>query len=189
MTRGPQLRTNRLVLRRWLSDDLPLLAAINSDPDVMEHFPELLDEAETTRFIEDLEAHFEQHGFGLWALQHRLTGEVIGFAGLSVPTFEAHFTPAVEVGWRLAKHHWGNGYVTEAARAALAYGFETADLEEIVSMAVTANIRSTKVMERLGMTSDPEDDFDHPRLAEDSPLRRHVLYRMSSDRWAQLNRR
>lgn len=155
----------------------------------MEHFTGLLTEDETSEFIDRVEAHFEEHGFGLWALELELTKEVIGFAGLSVPTFEAHFTPAVEVGWRLSKDHWGSGYVTEATRVALAYGFETSDLDEIVSFAVPANTRSTRVMERLGMTHDPEDDFDHPLLPEDSPLRRHVLYRMSADRWTQLNRR
>lgn len=189
MARGPELRTNRLVLRRWREADLPFLAAINSDPDVMEHLTGLLTEDETSEFIESLEAHFEEHGFGLWALELTLTKQIIGYAGLSVPTFEAHFTPAVEVGWRLSKDHWGSGYVTEAARSALSFGFETADLEEVVSFAVPANRRSTRVMERLGMTHDPEDDFDHPRLAEDSPLRRHVLYRMSADHWAETNRR
>ena len=155
----------------------------------MEHFTGLLTEDETSELIERLEAHFEEHGFGLWALELTLTKAIIGYAGLSIPTFEAHFTPAVEVGWRLSKDHWGSGYVTEAARAALAYGFETSGLDEIVSFAVAANTRSTQVMERLGMTHHSKDDFDHPGLPEDSPLRRHVLYRMSADQWAQANRR
>ena len=183
---GPQLKTNRLILRRWRDSDLPLFAAINSDPEVMKHFPKKLDRDETAQFIERIEADFDEHGFGLWALELELGGEMIGFAGLDVPRFEAHFTPAVEVGWRIARHHWGNGYATEAARAALDFGFNQAELEEIVSFAVPANVRSTRVMERIGMTHDPSDDFDHPNQPEGSPLRRHVLYRMSADRWKRL---
>jgi RimJ/RimL family protein N-acetyltransferase len=105
--------------------------------------------------------------------------DFIGFVGLSVPTFEAHFTPCVEIGWRLAQEHWGQGYATEAARAAIDFGFQKFELSEIVSFTVPDNLRSRAVMERIGMTRSPADDFDHPALPENHPLRRHVLYRKS----------
>jgi len=127
--------------------------------------------------VDRIETRFEEHGFGLWAVELADGKPFIGFVGLAVPAFEAHFTPAVEVGWRLAAEHWSRGYATEAARAALDYGFTTAGLDEIVSFTVPANSRSRAVMERLGMTHDPADDFDHPRIEPGHPLRRHVLYR------------
>jgi RimJ/RimL family protein N-acetyltransferase len=151
---------------------------MNADPAVMEHFPGTLSRRESDALVERIEAGFEANGFGLWALEVRATGEFIGFAGLDVPEFEAHFTPAVEIGWRLARSAWGHGYATEAGRAALAYGFEQAGLEEIVSFTTVANRRSRAVMERLGMSHDPADDFDHPRLPPGHPQRLHVLYRI-----------
>lgn len=173
----PELGTERLRLRAWQEADREPFAALNSDPVVMEYFPEPLDRARSDALIERLGAGFARNGFGLWALEVRDTGEFIGFAGLAVPSFEAHFTPAVEVGWRLARGAWGNGYATEAGRAALDFGFERAGLEEIVSLTTVANRRSRAVMERLGMARDPRDDFDHPDLAGDDSLRPHVLYR------------
>jgi len=127
--------------------------------------------------VERIEAGFEANGFGLWALEVRATGEFVGFTGLDVPEFEAHFMPAVEIGWRLARSAWGQGYATEAARTALSFGFEEVGLVEIVSFTTPANRRSRAVMERLGMSHDPADDFDHPRLPPGHPQRRHVLYR------------
>lgn len=143
----------------------------------MEHLPARLSRAQSDDLIEAIEAGFEVRGFGLWALETREGGEFIGFAGLSMPSFEAHFTPAIEVGWRLARSAWGNGYATEAGRAALAFGFEEAGLDEIVSFTTVANQRSRAVMERLGMGRDPVDDFDHPSLPAGHPQCRHVLYR------------
>jgi ribosomal-protein-alanine N-acetyltransferase len=154
---------------------------MNSDPAVMEYFPATLDRTRSDALIAHAEAGFERHGFGLWALEIQATGELIGFAGLAVPSFEAHFTPAVEVGWRLARPAWGNGYATEAGRAALAFGFEQAGLEEIVSFTSATNARSRAVMERLGMVHDPGEDFDHPDIPEGDPLCRHVLYRRKSE--------
>lgn len=146
----------------------------------MEHFPAPLTTAESDAMVDRITAHMDAHGWGLWAVEVRATGEFIGFVGLSRPRFEAHFTPAVEVGWRLARSAWGYGYATEAARAAIAYGFTELQLPEIVSFTATSNLRSQAVMQRLDMTRDPADDFDHPLLSEDSPLRRHVLYRISA---------
>jgi RimJ/RimL family protein N-acetyltransferase len=144
----------------------------------MEHFPAPLTRAESDAMVDRIEAAFESNGFGLWAVEVLGGAPFIGFVGLAVPTFEAHFTPAVEVGWRLAREHWGRGYATEAARAALEFGFGSVGLDEIVSFTVPANVRSRTVMERLGMTHDPKDDFDHPRIPPGNPLRRHVLYRL-----------
>jgi RimJ/RimL family protein N-acetyltransferase len=144
----------------------------------MEHFPARLSRAQSDDLIEVIEAGFEVNGSGLWALETRESGEFIGFTGLSVPTFEAHFTPAVEVGWRLARSAWGEGYATEAARAALAFGFGEGDLDEVVSFTTPANRRSRAVMERLGMSHDPADDFGHPGIPVGHSQRRHVLYRI-----------
>jgi RimJ/RimL family protein N-acetyltransferase len=143
----------------------------------MEHFPGVLTRAESDALVERIEAHFERHGFGLWAVEVVDQVPFIGFVGLAVPSFEAHFTPCVEVGWRLATEFWGRGYATEAARACAAFAFEHAGLDSIVSMTVPENRRSRRVMERLGMTRDPADDFDHPTQQDH---RRHVLYRLRS---------
>jgi len=175
-----ELRTERLLLRRWKESDRRPFAALNADPEVMEHFPAPLDRDESDELFERIEMGFERHGFGLWALELRRSGELIGFTGLAVPPFEAHFTPAVEVGWRLARFAWGAGYATEAGRASLAHGFGELGLEQIVSMTAVGNRRSRAVMERLGMTRDPADDFEFPNLPPGDPLRPHVLYRLRS---------
>lgn len=176
----PQLQTPRLRLRRWRPGDRRPFADLNADPAVMEHFPAPLTREESDALADRIEQDFERHGFGLWAVELRESGEFVGFTGLAVPPFEAHFTPAVEVGWRLARSAWGHGYATEAGRAALAFGFEGFGLEEIVSMTAVGNARSRAVMERLGMTRDPADDFDFPTLAVGDPLRPHVLYRLAA---------
>jgi len=143
----------------------------------MEFFPRVLTRGESDGLVGRIEAGFERDGFGLWAAEMRGTGEFVGFAGLNPVGFEAPFTPAVEVGWRLARVAWGNGYATEAGRAALAFGFERVGLAEIVSFTTVANHRSRAVMERLGMTHDPAEDFEHPSLPSGHPQRPHVLYR------------
>ena len=152
---------------------------MSADPRVMEYLPTPLSPAECEALIARIESHFDQHGFGLWAVELLDRASCIGFVGLSVPRFEAHFTPCVEIGWRLAADYWGQGLATEAARAALAFGFENLGLKEIVSFTVPQNLRSRRVMERLGMTHDRSDDFDHPVLSEGHRLSRHVLYRAS----------
>lgn len=172
------LRTPRLRLRPFRQSDCAPFAALNADPRVMEHFPSLLTRAESDAMVQRIADHFAQHGFGLWAAELRERAEFIGFIGLLRPSFTAHFTPCVEVGWRIGSAHWGQGLASEGAAAALRFGFEKLELDEIVSMTVPANVRSRRVMEKLGMTHDPGDDFDHPRLPEGSPLRRHVLYRI-----------
>jgi RimJ/RimL family protein N-acetyltransferase len=170
------LETARLRLRRWNEADLAPFAEMNADPEVMEHFPAVLTRVESDGLVERIEAGLERDGFGLWAVEVKAREEFAGFAGLSAVGFEAHFTPAVEVGWRLARSAWGNGYATEAGRAALSFGFERAGLAEIVSFTTAANRRSRAVMERLGMVHDPADDFEHPLLPPSHPQRPHVLY-------------
>jgi RimJ/RimL family protein N-acetyltransferase len=179
----PEVTTPRLVLRGWRDADRPAFAALNADPEVMEHHPSTLDRAASDRLVDAVVGGWSEHGFGLWAVERADNEAFLGFTGLSRPSFEAHFTPAVEVGWRLARHAWGQGYATEAARATLRFGFEVAGLEQIVSFTVPANVRSRRVMERIGMTHDPADDFDHPKLPVGHPLRRHVLYRLSRSSW------
>ncbi len=171
------LRTNRLHLRRWRRADREPFAALNADPDVAEFLPAPLTRPESDTFLERIEQHFEVHGCGLWCVVAGGSSGV-GFVGLSVPRFEARFTPCIEVGWRLARRFWGRGYATEAARAAVAFGFEELELEEIVSFTVPGNERSIRVMEKLGMVRDLAEDFDHPGLPGGHALGRHVLYRM-----------
>jgi len=173
-----ELQTERLLLRRWRESDHAPFAALNADPRVMEHFPALLSPAETAARIGRIEAHFEEHGYGLWAVEIKGVTPFAGFVGLSIQKFEAHFMPCVEIGWRLAAEFWGRGYATEGARAALAFGFEQLGLAEILSFTVPANIRSRRVMEKLDMTHDPAEDFDHPLVPAGHPLVRHVLYRL-----------
>jgi RimJ/RimL family protein N-acetyltransferase len=178
-----ELETPRLLLRRWRAEDRAPFAALNADPVVMEHFPAPLSRAESDELIDRIEAGLDERGWGLWAVEVRDTGAFIGFVGLNPATFDAHFTPAVEVGWRLARDHWGNGYATEGARAALDYGFAELALDEIVSFTTHANIRSRRVMDRLGMHRDPADDFENPKLPSGHPMRPHVLYRLHRESW------
>jgi RimJ/RimL family protein N-acetyltransferase len=174
-----ELRTERLILRLWRPEDREPFAAMNADPRVMEYFPALQSRDESDATVARIEAHFEKHGFGLWAVEIVDGAPFAGLLGLCYPRFEAHFTPCVEIGWRLAAEHWGHGYATEGARAALAYGFDSLKLTETVAMTAPHNLRSRRVMEKLGMTRRPGDDFDHPMLAPEHPLRRHVLYRLA----------
>jgi RimJ/RimL family protein N-acetyltransferase len=165
-----EIRTARLLLRRWREEDLEPFAAMNADPAVMEHFPARLTREESDAFVDRIEARFEEHGYGLWALEDD-TG-FLGFTGLAWQTWESDFTPALEVGWRLARHAWGKGYATEAATAALGRGLQ--EVDSIVSLTALTNERSWRVMERIGMRRDRE--FDHPKIERGHPLRRHVLY-------------
>jgi len=179
---GADLVTPRLRLRRWRPDDLEPFAALNADPEVMEHFPSMLSREETAAAVSRVEKHFEDRGYGFWAVEAPGQAPFIGFIGLLVPAFEASFTPCVEIGWRLARSWWGKGLATEGARAALAYGFERLGLDEIVSFTVPSNVRSRRVMEKLGMRY--SEDFAHPRIDSKHPLCRHVLYRLSRAEWA-----
>lgn len=180
---APILTTARLRLRQWREEDLAPFAALNADPQVMEFFPKVLTRAESDAVAGRIRDHFARHGFGLWAVEAPGAADFVGFVGLAVPSLEAHFTPCVEIGWRLAREHWGHGYATEAATAALAFAFGDRALEEIVAFTVPANIPSRRVMGRLGMRRLPADDFEHPAIAAGHPLRSHVLYRLRRADW------
>jgi ribosomal-protein-alanine N-acetyltransferase len=178
-----RLQTARLILRHWEAKDRAPYAALASDPVVMQFLSSRARPETSDQWIDRQRARFAEGDVGYWAVESRETGEFVGAVGLSRPTYEAHFTPAMGVGWRLARQHWQRGYASEAAQAALQYGFEEMRLDEIVAITVPANTRSQQVMRRLSMTYSPADDFDHPRLPEGDPLRRHVLFRMSRQDW------
>ena len=175
-----ELRTRRLLLRQWRDTDLAPFAALNADAEVMRYFPAPLDTAESDALAERARLELSTNGWGLWAVEVRGGESFIGFVGLAEPRFEAAFTPAVEVGWRLARAQWGQGYATEAGHAAVEFGFRDLGLDEIVSFTSTMNERSRRVMERLGMRHDQAGDFLHPLLAP-GPLQPHVLYRLPRD--------
>ncbi len=177
---APTLTTPRLLLRPWRDDDLEPFAALNADCRVMQHFPKTLTREESDQLAARIRTAIDNRGFGLWAVEIPGSAPFIGFTGLSSPSFQAHFTPSIEIGWRLAFDYWGHGYATEAASAALAYGFNSLGLDQIVAFTVPANQRSQAVMQRLGMTCSPEDDFLHPNLPPGHPLRSHVLYRITA---------
>ena len=172
------LRTSQLVLRPWRDEDIADFAEMSADPVVMEYLLPLSERGlSADTWVARKRAHWEEHGFGQWVVELPGEASFIGVVGLETVSYDAHFTPAVEVAWRLVRAYWGRGYATEAAKAALDYGFGEVGLGEIVALTVPANQRSRRVMERLGMTRSPQHDFDHPRLPE-GPLRRHVLYRL-----------
>jgi len=185
--RPGEVRTDRLLLRRWHEPDREPFAALNADPAVMEHMQGLLPRDRSDAFAERIEAHWESHGWGLWAVEVPGVGPFIGFVGLW-PAGYVTGAPMVEVGWRLAREHWGHGYVTEAAREALRFGFEDVGLDEIVSFTVPQNERSWRIMERIGLVRDPARDFDHPRVdAVAYPhIVRHVFYALERERWRAL---
>ena len=171
------LQTARLTLRAWRDSDLAPFARLNADPRVMRHFAAPLSPADSDALAQRCREHVEQQGWGVWAVEIAGVTPFAGFIGLSRPRFDAHFTPCTEVGWRLAPEFWGHGYATEGARAVLAFAFSELHLDEVVSLTAELNLPSRRVMERLGMTHDPADDFDHPFLPAGHALQRHVLYR------------
>ena len=180
-----EIETARLRLRQWRDEDREPFAAMNADPVVMEHFPAPLDRASSDRTLDKWRDEIASRGWSNWAVEERGSGEFIGFIGLTVPWRTLPFTPCVEVGWRLARAHWGHGYATEGARACLRTGFEQLGLAEIVSFTALVNTRSRAVMERIGMR-DANEDFDHPALPEGHRLQRHCLYRLARREWATI---
>lgn len=174
------LQTERLILRNWRPADRRAFARMNADPQVMEFMPGTLSEAESDLLLDKIEKHIETNGFGLFAAELRGSHPFIGYVGLAIPSFQAAFTPCVELGWRLSAMHWGKGLATEGAREVVRYAFGVLELAEVVSFTVPGNIRSRRVMEKLGMTHDIVDDFNHPKLPEGHVLQRHVLYRLKA---------
>jgi RimJ/RimL family protein N-acetyltransferase len=175
------IESERLLLRRWRDTDVAPFAVLNADQNAMRFMPGTMTADGTRAMVGRICDHFDAHGFGLWAVEAPGVAPFMGYVGLQRPTFDAHFTPCVEIGWRLAPAYWGKGYAMEAASAALRFGFEDLNLDQIVSFTVIANKPSWSVMERIGMTRDPAEDFDHPRLPQGHPLRRHILYRKTRD--------
>ncbi len=183
MTQIIPIETERLLLRPWRDADRQPFAALNADPEVMRHFPRPLTRAESDDLADRIASRMAERGWGSFAVEVKGGEPFIGFVGPNVPSYEIPCGPCVEIGWRLARAAWGRGYATEAARAAIDFAFGRLGLDEIVSFTVTANTRSRAVMERLGMTRDPADDFDHPLIEAGHPMRRHVLYRLSASAW------
>jgi RimJ/RimL family protein N-acetyltransferase len=163
-----------LGLRRWKEDDIIPFAAMNEDAEVMRYFPSTITYDETVAMVNRIKSHFDQHGFGLFALNDLSTNEFIGYTGFMIPSFTSHFTPCVEIGWRLQVSSWNKGYATEAAKACLLYGFETLNFKKIFSFTSVLNTRSEKVMQRIGMIKHGE--FDHPNIESSHPLCHHVVY-------------
>jgi len=180
------LRTQRLVLREWRDSDLEPFAALNADPEVMRYFASVMTREQSDELACTARSGVAQRGWGLWAVEVSGGPSFIGFVGLNEPGFEAPFTPAVEVGWRLARPHWGMGYATEAALAACAFGFHELGLAEIVSFTSLINHRSQRVMQRIGMRRDPAGDFEHPNVPL-GPLKQHALFRITRTSWSILH--
>jgi RimJ/RimL family protein N-acetyltransferase len=181
------IETERLYLRTWQVLDAKPYFDINQDPQVIEFLRGPLTLEEVNQFMATANQHQEKWGFALWAAELKETKELMGFIGLNYTDWEAHFTPAVEVGWRLGSQYWGKGYATEGAKAALDFGFNTIGLDEIVSFTVPMNQRSLRVMEKIGLRYDPEDDFRHPKLVPDHPFSQHVLYRLKKEDYLEIS--
>jgi RimJ/RimL family protein N-acetyltransferase len=175
------IETDRLILRTWRTDDAEPFFHINQDPKVLEFVPGPMTRERVQEIITYITEHQKQHGYSMWATELKASGEFMGWVGLNYVDWpDIHFTPAVEVGWRLGSRFWGKGYAPEAAKAALHYGFNDCGLEEIISFTVPENQRSRRVMEKIGMTQDMEANFSHPQFPADHRLSTHVLYRVSS---------
>jgi len=170
------IETARLILRQWRPEDRGPFAALNADPVVMEHFPSTLTRAESDAYADRAEAGITANGYGLFAVEVKGGAPFIGYVGLTALNPAVPYAPAIEIGWRLARDAWGHGYASEAASAVLRHGFEVLDLDEIVSITATTNLRSAAVMQRIGLLADPSKDFEHPVLPEGHRLRRHVYY-------------
>jgi len=183
MSKTVELRTERLLLRQWRKDDLPIFARINADPVVMEYYPGVLNEAESNAMAHKLETLISERSWGFWALELIHEKKFIGFVGLHKPAYELRVTPCVEIGWRLAKEYWGNGYATEAAEESLKFAFEVLGLNEVYSFTSVANEKSWSVMRRIGMQNTGAN-FEHPIIPENHPLREHVLYKITNQQWA-----
>jgi RimJ/RimL family protein N-acetyltransferase len=178
-----ELSTRRLLLRRWQESDREPFARMNGDARLAEFLPATPSRERSDQFIERIETHFREWGFGLYAAEFAADQSFIGYIGLAVPKFTAPFTPCVEIGWRLCQEHWGQGLATEGAREVVRFAFTTLRLDSLVSFTVPANTRSRRVMEKIGMTNDPAEEFDHPNLPQGHPQRHHVLYRLRKLDW------
>ena len=180
-----EIETPRLILRQWKKEDRPLFAKINADSDVMEFYPSILEKKESDEFAQKLESLITKRGWGLWAVETKDEKKFIGFVGLHKPTYDLPIKSCVEIGWRLAKEYWGNGFATEAANAALDIAFGKLNLPEVYSFTSIINKKSKAVMERLGMVN-TNKNFNHPMLPENSQLSEHYLYKIDHLSWKKL---
>lgn len=180
------LETERLFLRTFQENDVESLIAISQDEKVMQFFPAIPTREEIIAFIDRIITHQEEKNFSLYAAEIKSTGEMIGFVGLFTATFTAHFTPAIEIGWRLSSKHWNQGYATEAAKAVLDYAFRKLDLDEVVSFTSELNKPSIRVMQKIGLHTNLEDNFDHPKVPTGCPLMGHVLYRLNRSEYLSI---
>ncbi|MEP6464681.1 MAG: GNAT family N-acetyltransferase [Parafilimonas sp.] len=170
--------TERLKLRKWIDADFIPFSAMNKDADVMKYYPSLLNEEETAAMMKRINSHFEQYSFGVFAIEKISTGEFIGYTGFMIPPFESFFTPCIEIGWRLKKVEWNKSYATEAAKACLQYGFDTLQFQTVYSFTAVVNSASERVMNKVGMIK--QGEFNHPNIAPDNTLCRHVLYKIEN---------
>ncbi len=186
----PRIETERLVLRKWEERDIDGMAEMNADPRVMEFFPSALSREESQKFLDRLIEKQEEFGFAVPVVEDKASGKFLGFCGLNIPTYPKPlpFDPCIEMGWRFISDAWGKGIALESARIWLRFGFETLQRDEIVAFTAIQNVRSQKLMQRLDMVTDSADDFDHQMLEPDHPLARHVLYRMSKDRFESVSK-
>ena len=178
-----ELRTARLLLRQWKESDIDAWCAMNADAEVRKYFPKVNSREESVAEAERIRASINQHGWGMWALEVPGVLPFAGFVGLNNPGFAAPWQPAVEIGWRLARSAWQQGYATEGATAALDFAFTHLQLPQVMAMSVTTNAPSHRVMERIGLSPWPEMDFDHPRVPVDWPLKRHIVHRITDQQW------
>lgn len=181
-----ELETERLVLRQWQIEDVPIFAAINSDEKAMQHFPYLFTQQQSNELAARIQDEITSKGWGLWAAEIKNTGEFIGFVGLSTPEPIFTFTPCTEIGWRLHPRYWGQGYATEAGRRSLAFAFTELALAEVLAMTAVTNVRSVAVMKRLGL-NDTGQNFEHPKIPIDNPVCEHCLYSITREDWDKLN--
>ncbi len=184
MTEIIELKTGRLRLRQWKQEDYPAFAKLNADPEVMKYYPEMLNEKDSNDMAQRFEALLAYRGWGFWVVEKLDEKKFMGFVGLHEPTYDLPITPCVEIGWRLAKEYWGYGYASEAAKASLAVAFKKLDLPEVYSFTSVLNKKSQAVMEKLGMVN-MKQNFDHPMIPKDSPLREHVLYKIDKQGWME----
>lgn len=181
MKPNPSITTERLILRKWCDADIEPFVQMNSDARVMKYFPALMSRDQTLQAVERIKKHFDDYGYGWFAVDLKSTGEFIGFIGFSHPRFESYFTPCIEIGWRLKAEHWGKGLATEGAKACLQYGFEILNFDKVYSFTAEPNFPSVKVMKKIGMK--PGGEFNHPMLHHDSWLCKHLLYKVSKSEY------
>ena len=183
MTKVVEIKTKRLLLRQWNKADLADFALLNSDPEVMEYLPKILNREESDNLADRIISLLSDNGWGFWAVETISNNSFIGFVGLHEPKYELPVKPCVEIGWRLSRKYWGNGYATEAGNAALEFAFKTLNLNNVYSFTSVANLKSESVMKRLKLENQNKN-FNHPSIPDDCQYREHVLYKIKKETWS-----